>query len=166
MAHPSGSGGTSLAPTPTHPHYLSRETSKDELEMAESLRRLNQAHDHHVSRTATPSHTQRLSPSPREERPEIYHSLEDAKPMLEGTATPTTLSSLPLPPNSGTGASAPISGQVCRYVTPFLVQMLLPIVVKWAFSHYTCRQGANDSKQLQDNSDTFVASLTNWRDCL
>jgi hypothetical protein len=113
MAHPSGSGGTSLAPTPTHPHHLSREASKDELEMAESLQRLTQAHDH-TSRTATPLHAQQPHSPQTEARPEIYHSLEDAKPIVEGPATPGTSASSPLPPSSVIGISAPISGQVCR----------------------------------------------------
>jgi GATA-binding protein len=114
MAHPSGSGGTSLAPAPTHPHHLSREASKDELEMAESLQRLNQAHDHHLARTATPSQTKQPLPSPSDARSEIYHSLEDAKPILEGPATPGTSASSPLPPSSVFEASASMSGQVCR----------------------------------------------------
>jgi GATA-binding protein len=117
MAHPSGSGGTSLAPTPTHPHHLSREASKDELEMAESLRRLNQAHDSQLSRTATPSHAQRPEPPQEDERSEIYHSLEDAVPISEGSATPATPSSLPSDPHSAVGGGAPLSGQVCRYVS-------------------------------------------------
>jgi hypothetical protein len=115
MAHPSASGGTSLAPTPTHPHHLSRETSRDELEMAESLRRLNQAHDHQASRTATPSHARQPVPLPAEASPEIYHSLEDARPIQEGPATAATSVSSPLPPNSTAGViNAPISGQICR----------------------------------------------------
>ncbi|KAH8728644.1 hypothetical protein GQ44DRAFT_737352 [Phaeosphaeriaceae sp. PMI808] len=113
MAHPLSSGGTSLAPTPTHPHHLSRETSKDEIEMAESLQRLNQAHDKHVPRTVTPSHAQQPSASQEEERSEIYHSLEDAVPMSESPATPTALVSVPLPPSNIIGANAPISGQIC-----------------------------------------------------
>ncbi|KAH7395196.1 hypothetical protein DE146DRAFT_99649 [Phaeosphaeria sp. MPI-PUGE-AT-0046c] len=112
MAHPSGSGGTSLAHTPTHPHHLSRETSKDELEMAESLRRLNQAHDHQGQRAVTPFQPQQLAPAPVEPRPEIYHSLEDAKPIVEAPLTPATSASSQLPSNS-TVTSAPVSGQIC-----------------------------------------------------
>jgi GATA-binding protein len=117
MAHPSGSGGTSLAPTPTHPHHLSRETSKDELEMAESLRRLNQAHDHQTERTSTPSHAPQQAPSPPEAQSEIYHSLEDAKPIVEAPGTQAPPISSPLPSGSTTGViNSPISGQICRYV--------------------------------------------------
>jgi GATA-binding protein len=119
MAHPSASGGTSLAPTPTHPHFLSREASKDELDMAESLQRLNHVHDHQMSRTASPSHAQLATsstPSPRDERSEIYHSLEDAKPILDGPTTPATSETVPLPPNSVIGPNAPVAGQICRYV--------------------------------------------------
>jgi GATA-binding protein len=120
MTHPSRSGGTSLAPTPTHPHFLSRETSKDELDMAESLQRLNQAHDHPMSRTATPSHAPLATsstPPPQEERSEIYHSLEDAKPILDGSTTPAPSESLPAALNNGIGPNAPVTGQICRYAT-------------------------------------------------
>jgi GATA-binding protein len=116
MAHPSGSGGTSLAPTPTHPHQLSRETSRDELEMTESLRLLNQAHEHHKPRTETPSQAQQPTPGQEDQQPEIYHSLEDAIPMSEGPATPATSTSLQVPHMNFDGTNAPVSGQVCRYV--------------------------------------------------
>jgi hypothetical protein len=84
--------------------------------MAESLRRLNQAHDNRVARTSTPSHTQQSEPAQEDDRSEIYHSLEDAVPISEAPATPAPLASLPLllPLNSAGEASAPISGQVCR----------------------------------------------------
>jgi GATA-binding protein len=113
MAHHSGNGGTSFAPTPTHPHHLSREASKDEMEMAESLRRLNQAPESHPSRTATPAHAPRSS-AQEEARSEIYHSLQDAVPISEGPATSPTTSSTPLQSNSIIGVNAPVSGQICR----------------------------------------------------
>jgi hypothetical protein len=115
MANPSGSGGTSLAPTPTHAHRLSRETSGNELEIAESLRRLNQTHDNQMSRTQNTAHGQ-PSPLQGDEPPEIYHSLEDAVPISEGTATPAGSASLPPNLSNFRENSAPMSGQICRYV--------------------------------------------------
>lgn len=120
MAHPSGSGGTSIAPTPTHPHHLSREASKDDVEMAESLRRMNQPHATHPPRIATPLHVQRPASTQETARSEIYHSLEDAVPISAGPATPATPSSFPSQPGSVIGANAPISGQTCRYVCRWL----------------------------------------------
>jgi GATA-binding protein len=105
-----------MAPTPTHPHHLSRETSGDELEMAESLRRLNQTHDNHMPRTENPTHGHQ-PPSQGDEPPEIYHSLEDAVPISEGPAAPASSASSPLPPSGIIETSASMAGQVCRYVT-------------------------------------------------
>lgn len=118
MAHPSGTGGTSLAPTPTHPHHLSRESSREELEMAESLRRLNQVQDAHMSNTGSPLGEQQSQPgTPQDDqKSEIYHSLEDAVPIAGASASPTPTTSLSLPPRNAGGSSAPIIGQVCRYV--------------------------------------------------
>jgi hypothetical protein len=124
MAHPSGSGGTSLAPTPTHPHQLSRETSRDELEMAESLRLLNQTHDHQKPREEAVSQDQQQQqqqqPQPvhvqEDQRSEIYHSLEDAVPIADGPPTPSTTASLQIPNMNYEAPNAPITGQICRYV--------------------------------------------------
>jgi GATA-binding protein len=116
MTHPPGSGGTSLAPTPTHPHHLSRETSKDELEMAESLRLLNQAHEHHRPRTETPAQEQHQTHSQEDQRHEIYHSLEDAVPISEQPANSANSTSLQLPNMSYDASNAPVAGQVCRCV--------------------------------------------------
>ncbi|KAF1846833.1 uncharacterized protein K460DRAFT_131933 [Cucurbitaria berberidis CBS 394.84] len=110
MAHASASGGTSLAPTPTYPHHLSRESSNNDLEMAESLRRLNPAHEAHVSKTPTPSREQPPATPQDDARSEIYHSLEDAVPISTG---PPTAASLSFPPRSEGGANAPVAGQVC-----------------------------------------------------
>ncbi|KAF1927888.1 uncharacterized protein M421DRAFT_5563 [Didymella exigua CBS 183.55] len=113
MAHPSGNGGTSLAPTPTHPHHLSRESSKEELEMAESLRRLNQVQDAQMSNTGSPSRERSGTPED-DQKSEIYHSLEDAVPIAGAAASPMPSTSLSFPPRSvGGGDSAPIIGQVC-----------------------------------------------------
>lgn len=117
MAHVSGTGGTSLAPTPTYPHHLSRETSRDELEMAESLRLLNQAHEHHKPRTETPSHDQQQPMDAQEDqRSEIYHSLEDAVPIPDGPTVPPTSTSLQIQNINYEASNAPVTGQVCRYV--------------------------------------------------
>ncbi|KAJ8111194.1 hypothetical protein OPT61_g6158 [Boeremia exigua] len=114
MAHPSGTGGTSLAPTPTHPHHLSRESSKEELEMAESLRRLNQVQDAHMPNTGSPLKEQQPGPLQDDQKSEIYHSLEDAVPIAGASASPAPSTSLSLPPRDAGGSSAPIIGQVCR----------------------------------------------------
>lgn len=120
MAHPSGSGGTSLAPTPTHPHQLSRETSKDELEMAESLRLLNQTHDQ-KPRVESPSQDQQQQQQQQpsihgqeNQRSEIYHSLEDAVPIANGPPTPSTSVSMQMPNMNYEAPNAPITGQICR----------------------------------------------------
>lgn len=118
MLHNSSSGGTSLAPTPAHPHHLSRESSRDELEMAESLRRLNQAHEAHLKRTVTPPQEQAPATPQEDSRSEIYHSLEDAVPISEGPVTPATAASSLLSPRSEGEANASLAGQVCRCVTP------------------------------------------------
>ena len=115
MAHVSGTGGTSLAPTPTYPHHLSRETSREELEMAENLRLL-QAHEHHKPRTETPSQEQQPVDTQEDERSEIYHSLEDAVPIPDGPAVPATSTSLQLQNINYDASNAPVTGQVCRYV--------------------------------------------------
>ncbi|CAI6342196.1 unnamed protein product [Periconia digitata] len=126
MATPSGRGGTSLAPTPTHPHHLSREPSREDVEMAEQLSQLNRAQEPHAPRHASPPTTQ--SPADASaaamaspgKTPEIYHSLEDtlrlrASEQTDHTLRDTTPSSLPPASVSGsnTGAYATISGQVC-----------------------------------------------------
>jgi GATA-binding protein len=116
MAHPPGSGGTSLAPTPTHPHHLSRESSREELEMAESLRRLNQVQDAHMSNTGSPLREQQPDIPQDDQKSEIYHSLEDAVPIAGASVSPAPSTSLSLPPRDVGGSSAPIIGQVCRYV--------------------------------------------------
>jgi GATA-binding protein len=116
MEHPPGSGGTSLAPTPTHPHHLSRETSRDELEMAESLRLLNQGQERHKSRTEIPLQENQPMSGRGDQRSEIYHSLEDAIPISDGPATQATSTSLQIPRMNFDGTNLPVSGQVCRYV--------------------------------------------------
>ncbi|KAF2129426.1 hypothetical protein P153DRAFT_316365 [Dothidotthia symphoricarpi CBS 119687] len=113
MAHHTGRGGTSLAPTPTHPHHLSRESSRDELEMADALRRLNQVQETHGQRQEITLQEHQPDTPQTEPESKIYHSLEDAVPISQGPATPATSISSPLPPRIAGGGSAPISGQVC-----------------------------------------------------
>lgn len=125
MAHPSGSGGTSFAPTPTHPHQLSRETSRDELDMAESLRLLNQTHEHQKPRVEATSQEQQQQQQQQhthaqeDQRSEIYHSLEDAVPIADAPPTPSTAASLQIPNMNYETPNASITGQICRYVVCF-----------------------------------------------
>lgn len=140
MGAPSERGGTSLAPTPTHPHHLSREPSREDVEMAEQLSQLNRAQEPHTPRTTSPpatfsstaASTSAAAPSPPGKTSEIYHSLEDtlrqrANEQPEQTLCPATPSSLP--PTSVSGGGAAMVGQVCRCVIhtafPFLVMCLL-----------------------------------------
>lgn len=146
MAHPSGSGGTSLAPTPTHPHHLTRESSKEELEMAESLRRLHQVQDTRMSNSGSPLKEQQVPGTPQDDQnPEIYHSLEDAIPIAGASASPAPTTSLSLPPQNAGGSSAPIIGQVCRYV-PGLICDLVPADAQISGTHPS-RSGCTDATQ-------------------
>ncbi|KAF1964637.1 hypothetical protein BU23DRAFT_491929 [Bimuria novae-zelandiae CBS 107.79] len=117
MVNSSGSGGTSLAPTPTHPHHLSREPSREDVEMAEQLRQLNQVQDTRVSRVPSPSQAQQSATPPLTHASEIYHSLDDSRPLRESEqlvqpSMPTTPASHPQSnPASG---NALITGQVCH----------------------------------------------------
>jgi GATA-binding protein len=84
--------------------------------MAESLRSLNQAHEHHRPRTETLSQDQQSTPGREDQRPEIYHSLEDAIPISDESTIQATSTALQIPHINFDGTNAPISGQVCRYV--------------------------------------------------
>lgn len=57
-------GGASLAPTPTHPHQLSREHSKEDIETAESLSSLNHAHSQDRRSAFTPMNPPSSSSAP------------------------------------------------------------------------------------------------------
>ncbi|KAF1992941.1 hypothetical protein P154DRAFT_113571 [Amniculicola lignicola CBS 123094] len=115
MANRSASGGTSLAPTPTHPHNLSREPSREDIEMAESLSLLTRAQGSHSPRHQPGTQTAAAAHSPSE----IYHSLEDTVPLQRGeqpeqpeqTSAPASPASNPA--QSVSGGSAPVAGQVC-----------------------------------------------------
>ncbi|KAF2703611.1 hypothetical protein K504DRAFT_174112 [Pleomassaria siparia CBS 279.74] len=116
MTHSSASGGTSLAPTPTHPHHLSREPSREDIEMAENLSLLNHSQHSNTSRTASLPQRRQSDTAPEGQSPEIYHSLEDTLAFQQGgqpedAPTPaTTASSAQTNP---TGPNAPLTGQVC-----------------------------------------------------
>ncbi|CAA9965038.1 GATA factor SREP [Pyrenophora teres f. maculata] len=82
--------------------------------MAESLRLLNQAHEHHKPRTETPSHDQQQPMDAQEDqRSEIYHSLEDAVPIPDGPTVPPTSTSLQIQNINYEASNAPVTGQVC-----------------------------------------------------
>ncbi|KAJ4379654.1 GATA type transcriptional activator [Didymella sp. IMI 355093] len=67
-----------------------------------------------MSNTGSPSGEQQQLGTPQDDqKPEIYHSLEDAVPIAGATASPAPSTSLSLPPRSVDGDSAPIIGQVC-----------------------------------------------------
>lgn len=85
--------------------------------MAESLRRLNQVQDTPMSNTGSPvGEQQQPDTPPDDQKSEIYHSLEDAVPIAGTSASPAPSTSFSQPPRSVSGGSAPIIGQVCRYV--------------------------------------------------
>lgn len=118
MAHAASSGGTSLAPTPTHPHHLSKESSRDQVEMAENLKHISQVHGDTMT-TLEASAENSLSARPQmDSQSGIYHSLEDSVPISEESATPMT-PTISTPPQSLSEINAPIAGQVCRYVNPY-----------------------------------------------
>ncbi|KAF2199891.1 hypothetical protein GQ43DRAFT_98703 [Delitschia confertaspora ATCC 74209] len=130
MSGYSAAGGTSLAPTPTHPHQLSREPSKEDIEMAENLSALNHAHHRHVvGHESVPLNDPIIkttedapAPSPPTDVPE-YHSLEDTLHYQQLTSTSPQLGEqVPSSANTGSGASqqhqlsiqnASVTGQVC-----------------------------------------------------
>lgn len=119
MVHSTESGGTSLAPMPTFPHHLLNESSREDVEMAEKLRQLNQSHDSDAARITSPSRYEDPATPPAAEAPEIYHSLEDSLPLrkseqLELASAAETPASLQ-PPNT-TGSNASMTGQTCQYV--------------------------------------------------
>lgn len=140
-APPGRGGGTSLAPTPTHPHHLSREPSREEVEMAEQLSQLNRVQEPHTPRTASPpaTHSSAMASasvanamSSPGKVPEIYHSLEDtirvrASEQPEHAMRSETPSSLP--PSSVSGGNVAMIGQVCRCV----VHDQYPSFTKFAF---------------------------------
>ncbi|KAF2273053.1 uncharacterized protein EI97DRAFT_405208 [Westerdykella ornata] len=115
MASHSGSGGISLAPTPTHPHIMSREPSKEDIELARNLSLLNNPQDQRTSRSE-PMEQQHGQQKPAQEQgSEIYHSLEDAVPLEKGSqpeqhATPVSTATIAHRP--ATGAAGPFT-QVC-----------------------------------------------------
>jgi hypothetical protein len=167
MTNSSGSGGTSLAPTPTHPHHLSREPSREDIEMAQNLSLLNHSQDSNQPRMASAPKAQQSGDAPEGQSPEIYHSLEDTlafqqSEQPEEAPTPATLASTSR--TGAGGANAPLTGQVCRCVTGFSCHRHgshdLPNYT------YSRTLHANKTKQLWDDSDASVAPLANWRNNL
>ncbi|OCK83690.1 hypothetical protein K432DRAFT_290583 [Lepidopterella palustris CBS 459.81] len=122
----SAGGGASLAPTPTHPHQLSRQPSKEDLEMAENLNLLNHSQDRQTTRRDSNTRTDAVSPAgtdgPSTNSPgnatEIseYHSLDDTLSYQQRTSQSEKDS-----PQTATAAmqqrpqasNAPIIGQIC-----------------------------------------------------
>jgi hypothetical protein len=116
MANRSGGGGTSLAPTPTLPHHLSREPSKEDIEMAQNLSLLNHAHERTISGLQHQKTDEQPPAKPASDQgSEIYHSLEDSIPFTRGEQPSPPESTVSLAHRSASGANAPITGQVCRY---------------------------------------------------
>lgn len=150
MAHPSAIGGTALAPTPTHPHHLSRETSRDELDMADSLRLLNQAHEHQKPSVETPSQEPQPIHAPDDQTSEIYHSLEDAVPIADAPPAPSPSASLQMPNMAYEPPNAPVTGQVCRYVICFCLKSFCLTCHRLCddSAKHMCEQSANRPKQL------------------
>lgn len=124
---PSG-GVTALGPAPHPPSRLSREPSKEDLEMAQSLRNFKQSGDRRAS-------NQDVRPGGSESSQEgrdggavrndgatevaEYHSLQDTRPLQRISSNERS------PPPSHTAAAIrtrppqsnpAITGQVCRYV--------------------------------------------------
>lgn len=124
----SAAGGTSLAPIPQHPHQLSREHSKEDIEMAEQLKLLNNAADRHSAPVESNSRTDGApNPSDTSEKPTSpagiseYHSLEDTLHFQLKTAssqqpeqmpTPATTVSMAIQERVPSG-NAPVTGQLC-----------------------------------------------------
>lgn len=134
MSTPLSNGGATLAPTPTHPHHLSRQPSKEDLELAENLNLLNHSHERPpASREADtqPENTSDPSPNGVEKKNDSvseYHSLEDTLNYQSGLqnnqpeeqhSQPTQMAQPTLSTPTSTarrslGASTPVNGQVCK----------------------------------------------------
>lgn len=121
-------GGTSFAPTPQHPHQLSREHSKEDIEMAERLKSLTNAPDPPSAPVESSSRTEGASnPSDASPRPNSppgiseYHSLEDTLHFQQTTASSQQLEQMPTPATTvsittqerAPSGNAPVTGQVC-----------------------------------------------------
>lgn len=169
MADSSSRGGTSLAPAPTHPHQLSREPSREDVEMAEHLSQLNQAHDAHPPRTAPSSHSQHPATSPSAQTSEIYHSLDDTLPLHKNEQpepAPSTSTPVPMPPRSVGGGNAPITGQICRYVVVLSLLPSRPPCPLVEASLEPSGPSADRVQQLRDDQDALVATVAGRRDYL
>lgn len=111
--HTDRNGGTALAPTPVPSLRMSKEPSKEDIEMAENLSLLN----HAPRNEAKPQEeSARISPDGSSE---IYHSLEDAIPLAQGSQperplTPGSTASTAI--SNANNANVLVTGQVCRCV--------------------------------------------------
>ncbi|OCL08607.1 glucocorticoid receptor-like (DNA-binding domain), partial [Glonium stellatum] len=123
----SAGGGASLAPTPAHPHQLSRQPSKEDLEMAENLNLLNHSQDRHPTRRDSNTRTDAANSAVSDGQsanspvnaPEIseYHSLEDTlnyqRPSQpEQSPTQTAAAAAAMQQRAQT-SNAPVTGQIC-----------------------------------------------------
>lgn len=116
------SGGTSLAPTPTHPHQLSQEPSQEDIEMAENLNMLNHAQDRHAvtrdpkTRNDTENEGQAATSPGNDSGISEYHSLDDTLHFQQTTQSEQSPGSTSTPnmPNTPQPSNAPITGQICR----------------------------------------------------
>jgi len=126
MPSPTLGGGTSLAPTPTHAHQLSREPSNQDLESAALLERLHNDLGPSRREPAQAVPVSAAPPAPTEQRPSApdsrpqpvevseYHALEDTlrysqdAPPSQQPQTPNILHARQQVNN------APITGQICR----------------------------------------------------
>lgn len=81
--------------------------------MADSLRRLNQAHDNNITKVDASSYEPSPATPHEDQRSEIYHSLEDAVPIAEEPATPVPQASLQTPSRTFEGLAMPVAGQIC-----------------------------------------------------
>ncbi|KAF2467625.1 uncharacterized protein BDR25DRAFT_61397 [Lindgomyces ingoldianus] len=116
MANVSANGGTSLAPTPAHPHQLSREPSREDIEMAENLNLLNHSRESNPPRLPESGAQGQQVSSPQDQNSEIYHSLEDTLHFQQSEPPeqpPTPATTTSMAPGSAVGGNAPVTGQVC-----------------------------------------------------
>lgn len=84
--------------------------------MAEQLSQLNQVHDTHATRVQSPPQARQPATPPPAATPEIYHSLEDSRPLRESeqpeqSSMPTTPASLPQ--HNIAAPNVLVTGQIC-----------------------------------------------------
>jgi GATA-binding protein, other eukaryote len=138
MSTPLSNGGATLAPTPAQPHHLSRQPSKEDLELAENLNLLNHSHDRPPASRETDAHSENNPPPTsngtaknNNEQVSEYHSLEDTlgyhanlpnnppaddqqPPPPQAQASQPAMSTPASTPRRSLGGSVPVNGQICR----------------------------------------------------